>query len=116
MKTTHFSHNVPWPGVHTAFRDIISLLIVLFTILLFFPPPSFSSVTATYEYNALNRLSVVGYDSALTETYTYDANGNRVSIAVSTGGERSMARKATGLRRRDSDPIPFLRKNMHRDG
>jgi len=98
MKTTHFFHNVPRPGVHTAFRDIISPLTVLCTILLLFPPPSSSSVTATYEYNALNRLSVVGYDSTLTETYTYDANGNRVSIAVSTGGERSMVKKTSGSR------------------
>ncbi len=98
MKTTHFSHNIPQLGVHATLRGFVFLLTVLFAILLLFPPPSVSSVTATYEYNALNRLSVVGYDSALTETYTYDANGNRVSIAVSTGGERSMVKKTSGSR------------------
>ena len=55
---------------------------------LLFLIPSFSSasVTTTYTYNALNRLSTADYGSTFTETYTYDPNGNRISLAVSTGG------------------------------
>ena len=35
--------------------------------------------TTTYEYDAFDRLSTVGYDNGASLTYTYDEAGNRKS-------------------------------------
>ena len=97
---TRLFHNASRSGRHTAFRTMISLLTVLFAIIFFIPHTSFSSVTTTYEYNVLDRVSVVGYGSSLTETYAYDPNGNRVSVAISTGGgAMAMATETTTLQK-----------------
>jgi YD repeat-containing protein len=34
----------------------------------------------TYEYDALGRLTKVTFDDGSTITYTYDENGNRVTV------------------------------------
>jgi len=69
MKTTQLSHNIPRPGRHTVLSNIVFLLTTLCSILLLFPSLSFSSVTTTYEYNALDRVSVVGSETSFTEVY-----------------------------------------------
>lgn len=69
MKTTQLSHNTLRPGRHTATKTMIFLPTILWTILLLFPSLSFSSVTTTYEYNVLDRVSVVGCETSFTEVY-----------------------------------------------
>ncbi len=67
---------------HYSRIERIGFLVLL---LILFPLISSASVTLTYEYNALDRLSTAAYGTSFTETYTYDATGNRTSLAVSTG-------------------------------
>ncbi len=69
----------------------LSNILLFFAILAFFFIPfcCSASVTLTYEYNALDRLSVAAYGTSFTETYTYDATGNRTGLTVSTG-QKSM--------------------------
>jgi YD repeat-containing protein len=38
--------------------------------------------SVSYSYDALGRLVQVTYDDGTTTTYTYDANGNRISVVT----------------------------------
>jgi hypothetical protein len=44
-------------------------LLFLTTLVFFIPSFSTASVTTTYEYNALDRVSVVGSETSFTEVY-----------------------------------------------
>lgn len=71
---------------HRDLYRIIQMYPCLVTLIAFFVPLlSFASVTLTYEYNALDRLSVAAYGTSFTETYTYDSTGNRTGLEVTTG-------------------------------
>ncbi len=41
-----------------------------------------SAATITYTYDNLNRLTKVAYDNGVTEEYTYDSAGNRLTLTV----------------------------------
>lgn len=41
--------------------------------------------SVSYTYDALGRITIASYDSGVCVTYTYDANGNRLSQTVNVG-------------------------------
>jgi hypothetical protein len=70
------------------------VIILCFTVL-----PSLAAVTVTYEYDALNQLRTVSYQSgSFTESYTVDATANRLTLSASDSAPPSSTVNA--------DPIP----------
>jgi YD repeat-containing protein len=51
---------------------------------------SFAGKTATYVYDSQYRLQSVNYGDSFSETYGYDAMGNRTSLAVVTSGDTGL--------------------------
>jgi YD repeat-containing protein len=47
-----------------------------------------STSTATYEYDALNRLTSVTFPGSRTVAYAYDALGRRASITYAGGSDQ----------------------------
>lgn len=66
-KPIGFSECFSWRTKHNVF--VICLLPSVCSIALIISANSFSSVTAIYEYNDLDRVGVVGCETSFTEVY-----------------------------------------------
>ncbi len=53
---------------------------ILFIIILVSNKACFSQQSTTYIYDKANRITQINYDSCTSKIYTYDANGNRMSV------------------------------------
>ena len=59
-----------------------SVLLMLSLLGMFLPSPVFA-LSITYQYDELNRLTQVSYDSETVIEYSYDASGNRTQRIIS---------------------------------
>jgi YD repeat-containing protein len=69
--------------MHPKFKTLIGLWTFLFIITSSIPC---IGATITYTYDNLNRLTKVTYDNGVTEEFTYDAAGNRISYEKKVPG------------------------------
>ena len=68
-----------------SFRSVIVLLVAVILGLSAIGVTIAANGSVSYIYDALGRMSIASYDTGVCITYSYDANGNRLSEVVRVG-------------------------------